>query len=284
MMAAMRFASLATLLLGTAAASATADPPSPPAARVMVRKDVVYFEGPAGEEQRHRLDLYLPEVKKPFPMLLFIHGGAWRSGSKDLYFFMGQALARQGIGVAVANYRLSPAVKHPEHVRDVARAFGWLEAHVKELGGDPSRLYVMGHSAGGHLVALLALDPTYLKSQGLSPTRIRGVIGISGPYLLAPPLFPEVFGEAGEARSAAFPLNHVGKHPGETIPPFLILYGEQDYAGLPAAAKALQAALQRNGGKSSLAEIADRDHISIIARVGQADDPTTKRIVEFIGP
>src|SRR5262245_59074772 len=125
----------------------------------------------------------------------------------------------------------------------------------------------MGHSAGGHLVALLALDPSHLKAEGLSTARIRGVIGISGPYFLAPGLFSDVFGEAGEPRNNAFPLTHVGKHSGEKVPPFLLLYADDDYVGLPAAAKALQVALEMNGGKPAIAEIKDRTHITIISRV-----------------
>src|SRR5688572_4475803 len=95
-------------------------------AGVEVRKDVTYFEGPAAEAKKHQLDLYLPKDRRGFPLMLFIHGGAWKTGSKDIYLFLGRAFATRGIGVAVANYRLSPGVKHPEHIKDVARAFAWV--------------------------------------------------------------------------------------------------------------------------------------------------------------
>jgi acetyl esterase/lipase len=243
-----------------------------------VRRDITYFEGPAAEAERHRLDLYLPAHRKGFPFLLFIHGGAWRMGSKDIYRDLGRTFASRGIGVAVANYRLSPGVKHPEHVRDVARAFAWLARHAKEFGGDEKRLFVAGHSAGGHLVALLALDPRYLKEQGLSPDAICGVVGISGPYALAQGLFPEVFGDDPARRSDAFPLKHVGDHPR----PFLLLYADHDYPGLPAVAKMLDAALRRHGGRATLKEVTDRDHITIVAKIGSPEDPVTAAIVDFV--
>jgi arylformamidase len=252
------------------------------APKVEVRKGVAYYEGEGADAVRHRLDLYLPEGKKGFPLLLFIHGGAWRSGSKELYGPLGQTFARQGIGVAVANYRLSPGVQHPEHIRDVARSFAWVARHAKELGADPDRLYVSGHSAGGHLVALLALAPAYLKAEGLSAERIRGVIAISGPYSLPGNSFGNVFGEEPAARAEAFPLNHVTDVETKKLPPFLLLYADQDYAGLPLSARTLQAALEKHGAKVASKEITERDHITIIARVAQPDDPTAKQIVDFI--
>jgi acetyl esterase/lipase len=217
-----------------------------------------------------------------FPLLLFAHGGAWRFGSKDWHAYLGATLTSQGIGAAVINYRLSPAVKHPEHVRDVARAFAWVRKQAGELGADPGRLYVSGHSAGAHLVALLALDPRYLKAEGLAPSHIRGVVGISGPYALVGRLFSEVFGEDEAARQAAFPLNHVRDQPAAQIPPFLILYAERDYRGLPLSASTLGEALRRHGAKAEVVEIKDRDHLSIITGFAKAEDAAVKATVQFI--
>lgn len=249
---------------------------------VAVRKDVAYFEGKDADPVRHRLDLYLPEGKKSFPLLLFIHGGAWRNGSKDLYLPLGQTFARQGIGVAVANYRLSPGVRHPEHVRDVARAFAWVVKNARDLGADPGRLYVSGHSAGGHLVTLLALDPRYLRAEGLDVGTIRGVVGISGPYALGAKGFENVFGEEGPARTDAFPLSHVKDVDGKKLPLFLLLYADKDYAGLPLSAQTLKGALEQRGVRVMLKEIADRDHITIISKVPQPDDATAKEIAQFV--
>ncbi len=271
---------LALLMIG---ARLTAGRQPSPTVKVAVRKDVAYFTGDGVDERRHKLDLYLPEGKKEFPLLLFVHGGAWRSGSKDLYPRLGETFATKGIGVAVANYRLSPAVQHPEHVRDVARSFSWVCRNAKDLGADPKRLYLSGHSAGAHLVALLVLDPRYLKAEGLTPADARGVIAISGPFTLVDRLFPEVFGEDERKRQEAFPLTYARDQPGEKLPRFLLLYAERDYPGLPLSSQALHAALQQLKAKSALHEIKDRDHISIIVRVPQPDDETARRILEFIG-
>src|SRR5207237_6481418 len=138
---------------------------------------------------RNRLDLYLPKGKKDFPVVFLVHGGAWMLGDNrccGLYSSVGEFLASQGIGVVLPNYRLSPAVKHPEHVKDVARAFAWARAHIADHGGRPDRLFVAGHSAGGHLVALLATDETYLRAEGLQAADVRGVVAFSGVYRIPP--------------------------------------------------------------------------------------------------
>jgi acetyl esterase/lipase len=271
------------LLLASAAALPLRVSAQNPAG-VVVKKDLVYFEGPAEEAARHRLDLYLPEGKKDFPLLMFVHGGAWKTGTKDLYRPLGEAFAQRGIGLAVPGYRLSPAVRHPEHVKDVARAFGWLSRNAKAHGADPRRLYLSGHSAGAHLVALLALDPRYLKAEGTGIEQVRGVIGVSGPYRLPSGTFPDVFGQDAATYDDAFPLAHVKDQPAEKVPPFLILYADQDYAGLPLSGRTLAAALNAHGAKATDREIVERNHISIIVNAARAEDPLLNAMVEFIKP
>src|SRR5687767_15010899 len=124
---------------------------------VVETKDIAY-----GDHAKQKLDLTVPRDARDFSTIIFIHGGAWREGDRRLYGALGRRLAAAGVGLAATSYRLSPQVKHPEHVKDVARAFAWVHANIAKHGGSPDRLYVMGHSAGGHLAALLALDPTYL--------------------------------------------------------------------------------------------------------------------------
>ncbi len=139
------------------------------------------------QTKANRLDLYLPEDKHDFPVVVLVHGGAWVSGDNrgfGLVSGVAHLLASQGIGVVVPNYRLSPAVKHPEHIHDVAQAVAWTRKNCAEYGGDPSNLFLMGHSAGGHLVSLLATDPYYLEGAGLHSTDLRGVISVSGVYRL----------------------------------------------------------------------------------------------------
>src|SRR5262245_48249877 len=108
-------------------------------------RNVAYYEGDDADRRRHCLDMYLPKDQKDYPVVLFIHGGAWIKGDKNhlgIYSQLGQSLARHGIGVVSANYRLSPKVKHPEHIRDVARAFAWVHKNIGKFGGRPSELFV----------------------------------------------------------------------------------------------------------------------------------------------
>src|SRR5262245_48410044 len=157
-------------------------PGEPPAdvCPVEVVREVAY-----GDARRHRLDLFLPKGKTDYPVVVLVHGGAWMLGDNrccGLYSSVGEFLAGQGVGAVLINYRLSPGVKHPEHVRDVARAVAWTREHIAGYGGRPDQLFLLGHSAGGHLVSLLATDEKYLKAEGLDPAHTRGVIAISGVY------------------------------------------------------------------------------------------------------
>jgi len=280
------------ILMGMAAACTAAlvggsQPPSAHAAEVppaVVRNDLPYYAAADADPKRHRLDLYLPPDKKSFPLIVFIHGGAWKSGTKELYGPLARSFVRHGIGVAVANYRLSPAVEHPEHVKDVAKAFAWVTKNAKEQGADPTRIYAMGHSAGAHLVALLALDPKYLKAEGLTSSAIRGVVGVSGPYALGPTGFENVFGADAARRLDSFPLSHVADLEARHIPPFLILAADKDYPGLPQIARTLADALGKHGAKAHSEELPNRDHITIITGMAKDDDPAVKQIVKFIAP
>src|SRR5439155_1106306 len=128
------------------------------------------------------LDLVVPEGKTNVPLLFSVHGGSWRGGDKQIPKALGNLFGRMGWAVASTNYRLSPAVKHPTHVQDVARAFAYLYKNASQYGIDRSRIVILGHSAGGHLVALLALDHRYLEQEGVPAEAIKGVIGTSGMY------------------------------------------------------------------------------------------------------
>lgn len=138
-----------------------------------------------GPSQRHRLDIYVPAddaMAPPPPVVLFLYGGSWRNGAREQYRFVGAWLARAGFVAAVADYRLFPEVRFPAFVEDCAAALAFLGRHAAAYGGDPGRLFVMGHSAGAHMAMLLAIEPTYLVDAGADPGRLAGVVGISGPY------------------------------------------------------------------------------------------------------
>ncbi len=246
---------------------------------VRVVRDVAYYEGEGADPVRHKLDLYLPRGATDFPVLFFVHGGAWRSGKKDLYGPLGRVFARNGVGVAVINYRLSPKVKHPAHIEDVARAFGWVHRNIARHGGRPDRIFACGHSAGGHLVALLATDPRHLRAEKLAVKDIRGVIPMSGVYTILPGrIFEPAFGKDAEVCRLASPLEHVkGDHP-----PALIVYADKDYLLLDAMAEQFCRKLKGCACEARTLKVENRDHISIIVRTCDENDLTMQAILRFI--
>src|SRR5439155_11237646 len=133
------------------------------------------------DSYRHRLDLFLPCGVKDYPVVVLVHGGAWVIGDNrccGLYSSVGEFLARHGIGAVLPNYRLSPGVKHPEHVKDVARAFAWTRAHIREFGGRPDQLFLVGHSAVGNLVSFLAIEELFLRVVGVRSTELMVVVAV----------------------------------------------------------------------------------------------------------
>ncbi|HZV92811.1 MAG TPA: alpha/beta hydrolase, partial [Caldimonas sp.] len=139
-----------------------------------------------GALPRQRLDVYTPVSASPgagWPVVVFFYGGNWTSGQRGEYKFMGEALASRGILTIVADYRLYPEVTYPGFLEDCAKAMAWGFEHAKSLGGDPKRIFVMGHSAGAYNAAMLALDPRWL---GDARKAVRGFIGLAGPYDFLP--------------------------------------------------------------------------------------------------
>jgi acetyl esterase/lipase len=276
---------------------------------VQIIRDVVYrplYENEDGSQDKNKLDLYLPRGKKDYPVIFFVHGGAWLHGNKNqfgMYSVLALSWARHGIGTVSINYRLSPGVKHPEHINDVARAFAWTHKNIARFGGKPDQIFVCGHSAGGHLVALLATDEKYLQAEGLSLKDIRGAMPISGVFRIhdleinagisrppeskganavkgrrRAPLFTSVFGSDKEVRRDASPLVHV--KPG--LPPFLVLYADHDMPQLPEMAREFDAALKARKCEVRTLEVKPRTHISILLNLAQEGDPAGQAILEFV--
>jgi acetyl esterase/lipase len=138
-----------------------------------------------GPLARQKLDLYTPTTAAPpggWPVVVFFYGGSWNSGERAEYRFVGTALAAKGVLTLVADYRLYPEVRYPEFLRDSALALRWGLTEAKRLGGDPKRVFVMGHSAGGYNAAMLALDGRWLAEAGHAPSELAGWIGLAGPY------------------------------------------------------------------------------------------------------
>ena len=146
--------------------------------------DVAY-----GPLARQKLDIYTPASAAPpagWPVVVFFYGGSWNSGDRADYRFVGEALASRGVLILVADYRLYPEVRYPSFLEDSAAALAWGLEHAKPIGGDPRRVFVMGHSAGGYNAAMLALDPRWLGAARHKPAELAGWIGLAGPYEFLP--------------------------------------------------------------------------------------------------
>jgi len=172
------------------------------------------------------LDVYRPTTAAAAgaPVVVFFYGGSWRRGSRSQYRFVGQRLAENGILAIVADYRTFPQAGFPDFIDDAARAVQWTFANAKAWGGDPSRVFVAGHSAGAQLAALVATDASYLRKVGLAPTRLAGAIGLSGPYDFAiTGNLLEVFGPP-----AQWPQAQAVNFVDGDEPPFLLIHGSKD--------------------------------------------------------
>ncbi len=178
-------------------------------------------------EHRLALDVYRPPGSQgPAPVVVFLYGGRWQSGSRDEYAFVGQRLAEAGVLTLVVDYRLYPRARFPDFVHDVAAAVGWARDHASQYGGDPQRLFLVGHSAGAHIAALIGTDARYLARIGWTPRDLAGVIGIAGPYDFLPLTdddLKDIFGPEPQWLESQ-PVHFVD---GDE-PPFLLLHGTSD--------------------------------------------------------
>ena len=282
--------------------------------------DIAYVDG--STSHRHQLDLFLPRNRENFPVVVLVHGGAWMIGDNrccGLYSSVGEYLASQGIAAVLPNYRLTPEVKFPGHVRDVAKAVAWTKNHLGELGGDPSRIFLVGHSAGGHLVALLATDDSYLRDEGMSRADIKGVVACSGVYRISPGKIEVMLGGAsadsfrfdtmmplrresskspsvGPAIPLAFDLFApvFGDDPAARefaspiahvrpgLPPFLIFNAEKDLPTLPEMSGEFHRALLAAGCESTWLTVEGRNHNSLLFRATESNDFVAKSIVDFV--
>src|SRR4051812_42473411 len=160
-----------------------------------------------GDQPRQRLDVYRPHNAPPAgaPVVIFFYGGYWQYGEKNDYRFVADALTSRGFVAVLPDYRLYPAVRFPAFVEDGASTLRWTHDNIERFGGDPRRVYLIGHSAGAHIATLLTLDAHYLNDIGLAPDAIRATVGLAGPYDFMPgeisrPVFGMAAGDAADPR------------------------------------------------------------------------------------
>jgi len=208
---------------------------------VTVDSGIAYASGP-----NHQLDVYAPAPAcANAPVVVFFYGGGWEDGDRGMYRFVGAALAKRGVVVVIPDYRRYPEVRFPAFMDDAAAAVAWSHNHIARYGGDPSRMFLMGHSAGAHIATLLALDTHYLDDAGVDPGVITGVIGLSGPYDFLPltdPVLQAIFGPE-KTWATSQPINYVTR----TAPPMLLATGTADRTVYPRNTEHLAARLRDAG-------------------------------------
>jgi len=213
--------------------------------------------------ERGLLDVYRPGRAERAPVVVFFYGGSWQMGRRETYRFLGRALAAQGIVAVVPDYRVYPEVGFPDFLKDGARAVRWARDNAARHGGDPQRIFLMGHSAGAHIAAMLALDPEWLSSEGLDPAGdLRGWIGLSGPYDFLPLQSKNLIALFGGARRAeSQPINFVS----ENAPPAFLATGDEDKTVEPRNTHALADALREKGRPVTSTVYPGRGHVGVMA-------------------
>ena len=260
-----------------------------------VKTNIPYAD-PADERQV--LDVYAPRDAKNLPVVFWIHGGGWQTGDKTSVQIKPAFFVDKGFVFVSTNYRLLPSVDMETIIRDIAKSVRWVHDHIKEYGGDPQRLFIMGHSAGAQLAALVSIDDRYLEAEGLSLAIIKGCVPVDGDTFDVPAIIEtaetrrrvhglpqpkfghrEKFGNDPAKHRDFSAVTHVAS--GKGIPPFLILH-VADHPDTTAQAQRLAGALKDAGVPVTIFGGRETTHNKINADLGLPDDPVTKALAEFV--
>jgi acetyl esterase/lipase len=253
-----RLATLAALTAFLAGCS-----PRRAAETLLLGSHFVRTEGVAyGPEARQRLDVYRPKaVRAHAPVVVYLYGGRWNSGTREDYRLLGDALTRRGWVAVVPDYRLAPAARFPAWVEDGARAVRWARDNAARIGGDSARIFVVGHSAGGHSAALLALDEHFLRDAGVPAGAVRGFVSLAGPVdtTWTDPDVQALMGPR-EGWPATYPATHLDG----TEPPLLLLHGSGDRTVAVENSTRLAARIRHRGGCARSIVYPGLGHVKIV--------------------
>lgn len=260
-----------------------------------IKRNVSYAD-PAHE--RHVLDIYSPPSAKNLPVVFWIHGGGWQAGDKSDVQIKPRVFGERGFVFVSTNYRLLPSVEMDVLIRDVAKSLGWVHKHVAEYGGDPHRIFVMGHSAGAQLAALICTDDRYLKAEGVPFSVLKGCVPVDGDTFDLPPIIAtaehramlygqplptfghrQKFGNDPKKHLDFSAVTHVAK--GKSIPPFLILY-VSGHPDTTAQAQRLASVLNAAQIPAKAFGARETTHNKLNADLGLPDDPATKELFDFV--
>ncbi|WP_243047889.1 alpha/beta hydrolase [Dyella sp. RRB7] len=248
---------------------------------VVQRRDIVF-------DAAHRLalDVYAPDHAEHAPVVVFFYGGSWVHGERAWYRFVGTTLATHGVVVVIPDYRKVPQVRLDGFMQDAANAVAWAHGHAAQFGGAPDDVFVMGHSAGGQIAALLATDPQWLGAHGMRPGDLAGFIGLAGCYAFVPVTAKDqdmldAFGATPAEQRRAEPISHLRG----AEPPMLLLQGTADHEVDPANAISLDRAMQARHGDVTLKLYPGLGHeapLFALSRPMHGDAPTLDDVMSFI--
>jgi acetyl esterase/lipase len=227
------------------------------------------------------LDVHKPRhAQGNVPVVVFFHGGSWQSGTRKDYRFVAQSLAKQGVLVIVPDYRTSPQVAFPAFVEDAARAVAWTKLHAADYGGDPSRIFLVGHSAGAHIAAMLGTDGRFLRTAGMQPRDLSGIVGLAGPYDFLPitdPALKPVFGPESQ-----WPLSQPVNFVDGDEPPFLLLQGTGDTTVRPFNAERLAGKLRALREPVDVRMIDGAGHLGLLLGLLRDASPVRRDVLAYI--
>ncbi len=233
---------------------------------------------------RNKLDVYTPVSSSaaPKPVVVFFYGGAWESGDKGGYLFAAEALTSRGYVVVIPDYRVYPEVIFPAYMEDAALAVKWTFDNIAQHGGDPAKIFVMGHSAGAQLAALVAYDGSYLDRLGIDKRRIKGVVSLAGPLDFLPLTEPNLFIIFPEAiRAASQPINFITGNEA----PSLLLHGDDDTRVGIHNSRNLAARILARGGAVETTYYPGMGHVGILLALAaplRGGKPVLDRVAKFI--
>ncbi len=243
--------------------------------------------------EAQKLDVFVPKkVKKgeDLPVLLFVHGGNWTAGHRGLYRWFGSRLARKGMMAVVMDYPLSPAARYEDMARSTAQAVAWVSRHAAGYGANPNRIFISGHSAGGHLSALVALDKRYLKEAGADTGILKGAVMIDAAGLdmytylkdenglTEEPTYAQTFTQSPAEWKKASPIFYTTP----TQLPMLIFQGGRTYPSIGRSNARFLKALNSQGSRVEFVLLPRKKHIPMITQFLNPFNPQYDTIIRFM--
>ncbi len=236
-----------------------------------------------GQKPMQKLDVYVPQnfEGEQLPVLMFIHGGNWQMGNKDLYKFLGSRFARNGYIVVIPDYTKYSNVKFPTFAEEGAMAVNWVYQNIETYNGDRNTFFISGHSAGAHTAAILSTDERYLKDAGLPDDYITAFAGLAGPYDFTPEEedLKDIFGPPENYKNMQVPNFVEGNEP-----PILLLHGAKDEAVWLSNLEKLVQAYEDKNLPFNYRIYEDVDHVEIITTLTWVYDgiaPVEQDMLDF---